>query len=352
MTPALALIEKLEGKSQVVFIGRKYSMEGVKNPSAEYRLISQKSIKFIAITAGRLQRKFTRYTIPSLAKIPLGILQAFYNLLRVRPSVVVSFGGYLSTPVVISAWLLGIDCIVHEQATVPGLANRINTLFAKKVFVTWRQSQKYFSVQTRVVGNLTRNAIKKTEAKNTRIREFLKKSKKLIFITGGNQGSHFLNLKTFELLPHLEKFLIVHQVGTTNYEGDLDRAQRIENVNYLAVDYLDSDNIGAVLNRADLVIARSGANTVWDLAILAKVAVLIPLPISASGEQEENSAILEKAGSAIVIQQQNASTQKILEAISLLSNQSFAYSQKAVQFSKTLPKNASDTIAKILLESP
>lgn len=325
-------------------------MEGVKSKSAEYRLISQKSIKFIAITAGRLQRKFTRYTIPSLFKIPVGAVQAFYNLVIIRPDVVISFGGYLSTPVVISAWLLGIDCVVHEQATVPGLANRINSLFAKKIFLTWLATRNYFSVKAQIIGNLTRDAIKNTEARDGQIRQFLKKSKKLIFVTGGNQGSHFLNLKAFDLLPHLGDFSVIHQVGTTNYEGDFDRAAKIKKPNYLAIDYLDSGNIGAVLNRADLVIARSGANTVWDLAVLAKIAIFIPLPISASGEQEENSKILEKAGSAIVIPQKHASTQKILEAISILSNESSAYRQKARQFAKTLPKDAADTLAKTLLE--
>ncbi|MBI3282943.1 glycosyltransferase [Candidatus Curtissbacteria bacterium] len=270
--------------------------------------------------------------------------------MRIRPDTVVAFGGYLSAPTVFCAWLLGIDSIIHEQAAVPGLANRINALFAKKVFLTWQTTQKYFSNPTEVIGNLTRKVIATTHAKDPKIKEFLKKSKKLIFITGGNQGSHFLNLLTFELMPRLANFSILHQVGTTNYEGDQNRAAAVNKLNYLPVDYLDSDSVGAVLNRADLVIARSGANTVWDLAILAKVAILIPLPISASGEQEANSKILEIAGSAVVIEQKKASTQKILEAVSKLTSESAYYRQKAKQFSKTLPKNAAEIIAKTLIK--
>ena len=74
LTPALALIEKLESKKEIeiIFFGRMYTAEGTKNQSAEYKIISAKNIKFVAITAGRLQRKFTRYSISSLAKIPIG----------------------------------------------------------------------------------------------------------------------------------------------------------------------------------------------------------------------------------------------------------------------------------------
>ena len=211
LTPALALIEKLEKRDrQIIFFGRKYATEGAKNYSAEYRIIQKKkNITFLSITTGRLQRKFTRFTIPSLLKIPIGVIQSFFYLLKYRPRVVVSFGGYLSLPVVFCAWLVGIDSLVHEQSAMPGLANRISSFFARKIFLTWRQTLKFFPKEkTKVIGNLTRAGVFKKSTPNSKIQKFLDKDGRMIFVTGGNQGSHFLNRKITDLLPKLGQYLI------------------------------------------------------------------------------------------------------------------------------------------------
>lgn len=347
LTPALALIEKLEKRHncQIVFFGRKNAMEGNVNLSAEYRLISQKNIKFIAMISGRLQRKFTKYTIPSLAKVPVGFAQAFYQTLTEKPDIVVSFGGYLSTPVIFASWLLGIDTITHEQAAIPGLANRINSLFVKKIFLAWPQTKDYFpKKKTEVIGNLTRGSIFAKTAKDKRIADFLKRSKNLIFVTGGNQGSHFLNTLTAELLSFLKDFSILHQVGTTNYKGDLQKFKNINKPNYLAQDYLDHENIGAVFHDSKLVVSRSGANTVWDLGVLGKVSILIPLPASASAEQTQNAKILEKAGSAVVIDQHHADVKKILATIRQIFKDSSTYQKKAQEFKRSLPENSTEKV--------
>ena len=96
---------------------------------AEYKIISTLNVNFRAITAGRLQRKFTKYTIFALLKIPIGFIQSFVYLALERPHIIISFGGYLSLPVVFCSWLLGIKSITHEQSTAPGLANKLNSLF-------------------------------------------------------------------------------------------------------------------------------------------------------------------------------------------------------------------------------
>ena len=306
LSPALALIEELKKKKdvEVIFFGRKYSTEGSENLSAEYKTVKNLDIKFYPIIAGRLQRKFTRHTIGALLKIPIGFVQSFAYLIRIRPSLVISFGGYLSLPIVFSAWLLGIKSISHEQSVKLGLANKINSAFSKKAYLSWPQTTNNLkSDKYKVIGNLTRQSIFKKAAKDTKIQKFLNSSDKLIFVTGGNQGSHFINNLIFVITPQLSSYQIIHQVGTANFKGDLDKAKKTKRANYLSLDYISGDNIGAIFNRADLIISRSGANTVWDLAILAKVAILIPLPISAGGEQKANAKILDKAGSSVILDQ-------------------------------------------------
>lgn len=350
LTPALALIEGLEGKkdTRIFFFGREFSTEGSRSPSAELRVISDKKIgnarrqiKFIKITAGRLQRKFTGHTIPSLIKIPIGFLQSFCQLLLIRPDIVVSFGGYLSTPVIFGAWLLGIDSITHEQAAVPGLANRINSLFVKRIFLTWSQTQKYFPAKkTEIIGNLTRKSINNKSIQNKMLKEFIAKRTNIILVTGGNQGSHFLNVLTRALVPELKEFSVIHQIGTANLEDDLAKSKKIKSLNYFPIDYIDPKDIGTVFTKAQLLIARSGANTVWEIAVLGKVAILIPLPISASQEQTENARILQKAGFAKLIKQSEATSENIESQIHEIFKNLNLYKKKAQNFSKTLQLDA------------
>ena len=343
LTPALAFIEQFENDKncQILFFGRKYATEGSESLSAEYRVITQKGIRFFSVETGRLQRKFTKFTIPSLLKIPLGFLESFIFLLIERPTLIISFGGYLSVPVVFSGWLLGIATIAHEQSIIPGLATKINSIFAKKLFLSWPQTLSYFPKEKcQVIGNLIRKSIFKTSAKSIKISQFLNKSKKLILITGGNQGSHFLNKLVFTSLDIFDNYHIFHQVGTANFKGDWDFAARLKQKNYLAIDYIQPEDIGAVLNKASVVISRSGANTVWELAALAKPAILVPLPIAALGEQKANAEILEKAGSSIVIGQKDTDSKVIKTAVGQIITDYAKYKNDAQKFQKTLPLDA------------
>lgn len=351
-TPAQALIAQFDKNQNVSisFIGRKYATEGSSSLSQEFKIITGKKIKFYSLTTGRLQRKFTKFTIPSLLKIPIGFFQSFFYLLITRPNIVVSFGGYLSCPVVISAWLLGIKSITHEQSILPGLANKINSIFVAKVYLSWKDSEKYFDrKKTLTIGNLLRDELKSTKQTNKQINSFLSKATSIIYVTGGNQGSHTLNTLILVSLKILEGHSFIHQVGATNFKGDLDRAMDAKSNNYLPIDYIESQSLGAILAKADFVISRSGANTVWELAALAKPSILIPLPIAAASEQFHNAKILENAGSAIILEEEYLSTKSLKLAVDEMENNLSKYKNAAVSFQKTLPSNASQKLKQEIL---
>src|SRR5437868_379316 len=109
-TPAVATIEQLKKYPDIsiVYVGRKTTQEGDSSPSAESKILPTLGIKYIPITTGRLQRSFTIYTIPSLLKIPIGFIQAFYLILKEKPTVILSFGGYVALPLVFVGWLFSI----------------------------------------------------------------------------------------------------------------------------------------------------------------------------------------------------------------------------------------------------
>lgn len=352
LTPSLALIEKLKDEKDIelIFFGRKYATEGSKNISGEYREVNLLNIKFINITAGRLSRKLTLRAFISYLKIPLGFIQSLFYLLLYRPRLIISFGGYISLPVIFCGWLLGIDSISHEQASIPGLANKINYLFVKKMYLTWPQSKKYFPKgKIEVIGNLTRPDIFKKKAYNPQINSFIKKNPNYILITGGNQGSHFLNNLIFKNPGLLKKFSVFHILGTADFKHDHANAQKIKNQNYYSCQFVTSGDIGSVFNNALFAICRSGANTIWELVITAKPAILIPLPQSASGEQQSNARILEEAGSGIVINQEDADWKNFLEIVENFESEIKNYQKKAEIFAKTIPAKASQAVKKAIL---
>ncbi|MEK7451076.1 MAG: glycosyltransferase, partial [Patescibacteria group bacterium] len=144
LSPALSIIEKLPKTDKVLFIGRKYVFEGDQALSLEYKTIQSLKIPFVNLITGRLQRKFTKHTIPSLLKLPYGFMRSILALIKFQPDVVLSFGGYLSFPVVLSAFLLRIPIVIHEQTLEAGLANKILSVFAKKICISWETSRKFF----------------------------------------------------------------------------------------------------------------------------------------------------------------------------------------------------------------
>ena len=129
LAPALSVIEVLPKDTEILFIGRKYALEGDNALSLEYKTITSMNISFVGLNTGRLQRKLTKFTFFSLMKLPFGIIKSFLILLKFKPDVVVGFGGYVSIPVAFCAYLLRIPIVIHEQTMEAGLANKFVSFF-------------------------------------------------------------------------------------------------------------------------------------------------------------------------------------------------------------------------------
>ncbi|MBI4096937.1 MAG: glycosyltransferase [Candidatus Levybacteria bacterium] len=163
LSPALAVIDAKPSGVDVLFIGRKHALEGDQARSFEEKVISEKGIPFHALTTGRLQRKLTRHTMVSLFKLPYGAVQAFSLLGKTKPDVILSFGSYVSLPVVIAASMRNIPVVIHEQTLEAGLANKIAARFATKICISWESSMPFFPREKTV---LTGNPIREFRIKN------------------------------------------------------------------------------------------------------------------------------------------------------------------------------------------
>lgn len=348
LAPAMAVISELEQREdwEIYFIGRKHTIEGDKTPSVESKIIPQLGIKFFSISTGRLQRRFTRYTIPSLLKIPLGFFQSLWLLLKIRPHLICSFGGYVSVPVVMAAWLFRIRILTHEQTVVFGLASKINSVFADKIAVSFPESIKYFSKKKMVLtGNPIREEIFKTKKPgwfpNTQ-----SISRPLLYVTGGNQGSHLLNKTVSEILPELLRYYtVIHQAGARDY--DLLKKQS-NNEHYSLLSYIHPEEVGWVLNKADLIISRSGANTVCEIAALGKPAIFIPIPWSYQNEQMKNAQMLVEAGTSEILLQSELNGSNLLAKIKQMTDNLEQYQKHSFEAKKIIRLDAVDNIVKEL----
>jgi len=343
LTPAQALIENLtkEKDLKIYFFGRRYVTEGNKNISAEYKQISNYNVVFKNIIAGRFQRHLSKYALISIVKIPVSFIQSFFLLLFIRPGLIVSFGGSISFPTIFSGWLLGIPSITHEQAVVPGLSNRLNGLFVEKIYVSWEESSNYFPREkTTLIGNLVRHSLLTSSAKKLK-----PSAKNVLFITGGNQGSHFLNTFVFENIKKLDSFNVIHQIGTANFKSDHDKAKAIYQNGYVWYDYISPETLKGIFDSAHITISRAGANTVWELALFGKVAILVPLLHSAGSEQQKNAEILKNADSAVIVEQSDAKGEKLLDIIATIEKNYTSMQKSAQALAKTLPRDASEILA-------
>lgn len=347
LSPALAVLEKLE-KKDVYYIGRKYSFEGDNGQSLEYQEIIKLGIPFFTLKTARLQRKFTRYTLASFLKMPVGFYQALRILNKVKPDVVLSFGGYLSVPVGLAANLLKIPLVIHEQTFEIGFANKILSPLAKKICISFESSINYFPKEKII---LTGNPIKKDTLKLLNSKK-ISNNPPLIYITGGSSGSHAINKIVGNSLEKLlEKYIIFHQTGDSKLYNDFEKLTLIKNKlkekkskNYTLTKFLTPKDSALMLSKAELVVGRSGINTVTELIYLEKPVLLIPLPFSQKKEQLKNAQYIKDLGLAEIIEQDLLTPDSfILMISSMLKNINTYKLRKKVVF-----QNSAENIINVL----
>ena len=324
--------------------------------SLEYKIINDLKIPFEEISTGRLQRKFTKNTIPSLFKLPSGFFKAFGILRKFQPDVVLGFGGYLQIPVIFASFFLKIPVVLHEQTLESGFSNRICSPIAKKICISWESSVKFFPKdKTVLVGNPVRKEIIKDSNIESKTEEY---SSKLptIYITGGSSGSHFINSLIEDLIQKLLiDFKIIHQTGDAHAYNDYERFYSLytklpkePRKNYLLHKFIKPSEIGRILKKAEFVISRSGINTITELIYARKPAILIPLPFSANNEQLKNALFLEKLGLAKIILQRQATEQVLFSNIQSMHKSINEYIKNSKNLKDLIKENAADKIIKVV----
>lgn len=243
-------------------------------------------------------------------RIPRALLRAAVFLRRTRTDLVIGMGGYVSPPVVLAAWLLGIRRAIVEPNAMPGLANRILGPVAQRIFLAFDSAQSYFPrSKTHVVGT----PLRKVFVEDTPI---LPEHLHSLLVCGGSQGARAINdamVEAVAVSPQLRQSLaIVHQTGIEDH-ARIQEAYAALGVSVEARPFIS--DMPSVLRTVDLVVARAGAATLAELAAWGKPAILVPFPQATHQHQERNAREAESAGAAIVIAQSELTGRRLAREI-------------------------------------
>jgi len=310
-------IRKQKKKWNLYFVGSKKAIEGTNIPTLEMETFPKLGVKFLPIFTGRVQRKFTFWTIPSLIKIPFGFIHAFLILRKIKPDVIVSFGGYSAFPIVVMGWFFRVPILIHEQTAAVGRANKYSSFFATKIAISRESSKKYFSKEKVVLtGNPVSQGAQDIKPKSS------KGKPPTIFITGGQTGSVIINSTIEEILEKLlQDYKVVHQVGSFQIEKFMTIRKNLPaklRLRYEVHSTISQTKWPTYLKKADIIISRSGANIVSEILVTKRPSILIPLQLAYLNEQKKNADYAKSFGIAKVIKQEDLTPKTLLENIKRL----------------------------------
>jgi UDP-N-acetylglucosamine--N-acetylmuramyl-(pentapeptide) pyrophosphoryl-undecaprenol N-acetylglucosamine transferase len=287
--PAVAVAEEwLAAGGEVLFVGS--------GRKTEQEVLGRLGLPWRGISVTGLQGRGLRGAA-GLFRLPVALAQSLAIIRGFRPDVVLGVGGYSSGPVVVAARLMRLPCAVQEQNAMPGLTNRLLGRLVQAAFVSFPDTQSFFPRgKARLAGTPVRRALLEGKAPG-------KETGKLgLFIFGGSQGAHSINVAAAGMLPHLEDMKsnleIIHQTGEQDL-AEVSAAYEARSFQARVLPFIH--DMASAYGAADLVVCRAGATTLAELAALGKPSLLIPYPHAVGNHQELNARAFEQAGAAEVI---------------------------------------------------
>ena len=338
LTPALAMIDYIQEKhpkDELVFVGRLYSQEKLKQKAVEKTEIEKKGLKFIPFKAVKFIGNSGFSLLADILTFPQTVKRAKKILRHEKIDVFLSFGSYLAVPSALAAKQLKIPIVTHEQTIAMGKANQFIANLADRVAISFQQTADYLKKEDFILtGNPVRQRL---FAKDLKKPAYLPENLgKIILVMGGNQGSFVINeLVKKNLKFLLEKYTLVHQCGRANslknYPAELARlksqlppklAKR-----YFIKEWIAEEDLFWLYQHALFAISRAGANSVLEFCLAPLPAILIPLPNTYNDEQQLNAEMMANAGGAIILPQNKISTKNFQAVVETLAKEAKLYRQ-------------------------
>lgn len=336
--PALSVADELkerESRTDILFVTTRKELDR--------KLIFDRGYRSKSILSGKFRRYFSLLNLVDPIFVVIGFFQSLLIILRFKPDVVFSKGGYVSLPLVYAAKVLGKKVVVHESDIEMGLANKLAAKVADRVCVSF-PSDKYDDIKKEKI-RYTGNPLKK-------IKEHPKRTvgKDLLFL-GGSQGARKINETLDMILPDLSKdFNIVHLTGLADFKEIAKKRANLssEVVNKYKIfpTVFNDDDFSRLLSEADVVISRAGASSISEAAYLGKALILVPLV----GHQEKNAQFFVDKKAAISIKNENLTPDSLKEAIYKIDKDPSLKETLESNISEFSPKDARARIVSVIEE--
>ncbi len=339
--PGIAIVEEVSSRIntaiQWIGTGRPVEVEALSHREWDYHVLKVRPISGTSLSN----------VAASLFHLPVPIMKAVGILRSFRPHAVVGLGGYVSGPVVIAAWLLGIPAILHEQNLIPGLANRIASRFANLICVSFDETLSYFPEEKAVVtGNPVRPSL--LSAKTSPPSQDVYR----ILVMGGSQGARGINTLASSALAVVAQSGVPIEVLHQSGQMDIDEVKQKYGGSSIKAEVVPFiKDMGSAYSWADIVICRAGASTIAELTVLGKPSILIPFPAAAGDHQEKNARALEAQGAAICCREEETGAVRFASLLQELFSHPDRLKKMGVNAKKMGRAGATSEIASIILRT-
>jgi UDP-N-acetylglucosamine--N-acetylmuramyl-(pentapeptide) pyrophosphoryl-undecaprenol N-acetylglucosamine transferase len=296
--------ERRDPQTEILFVGTPRGLES--------KIVPREGFKLELLQVGALKGVSLFAKTKSLARLPLSFVSALGILRRFKPDVVIGVGGYSSGPTLLMAALRRIPTMIVEPNAMPGFTNRVLARYVRAAALTFEDALDYFGKRGVVTGNPVRGdfaGIQK-KARGERLN---------VLIFGGSQGAHAINVAMMEaarlLASQKERFSIVHQTGEKDYEM-VEQAYKEAGLEAEVKPFIH--DMAARFEWADVLICRSGATTVAEVAAAGKAAIFVPFPFATDDHQRKNAEAFERVGAARLIVQKDLTPERLAEELQRL----------------------------------
>jgi UDP-N-acetylglucosamine--N-acetylmuramyl-(pentapeptide) pyrophosphoryl-undecaprenol N-acetylglucosamine transferase len=340
--PALAIadsLKKADPSVEIEFVGATGGMEERVIPQAGYRLHT--------VAIGRLNRNAAlSERILTLVKLPFALLKCFWLAWRLRPRLALGVGGFASGPMLLATSVLKVPTFIWEPNAMPGMANRILSRFADEALVVFEEARNGLKgCRLRQVGMPVRESIESLSSS----RPPKEDDDFHVFVFGGSQGSRAINHIVFDSFKNFqwpEGVKVLHQIGRTDFEVMCKKYESVE----APVDIVEFvTDMEKKYQWADLVICRSGAGTLAELAACGQPSLLIPLPTAADNHQQKNAEVFVREGAARMILQKDLTPEVLIAEVKRLKSSDGELAKMSEAAKKLHHPKAGDRIAEYLL---
>lgn len=315
VTPNIALIPGLKELGyEIHYIGTEKGIER--------KLIEKEGIPYHIVNAGKLRRYLDLKNLTDTLRITQGFMQSLAIIRKLKPSIVFSKGGFVSSPVVWAAWMNRIPIVIHESDYSPGLANKIAIPFAKSICYTFPETEKYISKEKGVLTGIpVRESLFSGDKRTGREICGFSDEKPVILVIGGSLGSEVINKSIrSNIKTILRNFQVCHICGKGNTDKNYEGIKGYKQFEYVR------EELSHLFAMADLIISRAGATVLYEILALRKPNILIPLSKKVSrGDQILNAESFKKQGLSYVIMEEELDKKSILEGIERVYKDRSAY---------------------------